>query len=98
MASRTDEPEARLCDFDGENDQVAPESRGHSFIVKIWLEEVVKGTRAGKWRGRITHVPGGESRYLQNLNEVAQFITPYLNAMGVRAGIRERVKRWLSLY
>jgi hypothetical protein len=65
--------------------------------VKVWLEEVADKTEKPMWRGRITHVPGGERRYLQNLNEVAQFIAPYLRAMGVRNGIRERVNRWLSL-
>jgi len=65
--------------------------------VKVWLEEVDEKSEKPRWRGLITHVPGGERRYLQNLNEVAEFITPYLNAMGVSVGIRERVKRWFSL-
>jgi hypothetical protein len=76
---------------------VTASERAHSFIVNVWLEEVADKSEKPMWRGVITHVPGGERRYLQNLNEVAQFITPYLHAKGVRPGIRERVKRWLSL-
>ncbi|HUS13027.1 MAG TPA: hypothetical protein VMZ30_21325, partial [Pyrinomonadaceae bacterium] len=68
--------------------------RAHSFIVKVWLEEVANRGEKTRWRGRITHVPGGERRYLQNLNEVTRFIDSYLRAMGVRPGIRERIKRW----
>ena len=66
--------------------------------MKIWLEEVADKSEQPMWRGLITHVPGGERRYLQNLDDVAQFITPYLHAMGVRTGIREWIKRWLTRY
>ncbi len=76
--------------------QPASEYRAHSFIVKVWLEEEANQGERTTWRGRITHVPGGERHYLQNLNEVARFIAPYLGAMGVRPSIRERIKRWLS--
>jgi hypothetical protein len=56
----------------------------HSFIVKIWLEEAAEDHHRGKWRGHITHVPGGERRYLKNLGEIVAFIAPYLESMGVR--------------
>jgi hypothetical protein len=56
----------------------------HSFIVKIWLEEPADDDRKGRWRGHITHVPGGERRYLEGLGEIVAFIVPYLMSMGVR--------------
>jgi hypothetical protein len=89
------ESDARLHHLDEENRQPNPEFRGHSFIVKVWLEEVSTRTRASKWRGRIIHVPDGEKRYLQDLREIISFIAPYLRAMGVRPGRWNRIKRWL---
>lgn len=95
MRARLDETEASRCDFDQENGQLVSQNRSHSFIVKIWLEEVVTRTRAGKWRGRITHVPDGQNQYLKNLNDVVSFISPYLRTMGVRPRRWDRIKTWL---
>ena len=68
----------------------------HSFIVKIWLEEPGLGGRRGKWRGYITHVPSGERRYLESLNEILAFMIPYLLSMGVRLEGYWRFRDWLS--
>ena len=64
----------------------------HSFIVKIWLEEPTDDNHKGKWRGHITHVPGGERRYLENLGEILAFIVPYLMSMGVRPDVLWKLK------
>jgi hypothetical protein len=79
------------------------EAETHSFIVKIWFEETSVSTGRALWRGHVTHVPGGERRYLQDLEEIASFILPYLEAMGVRISACERIsqrlhrwKRWLE--
>ena len=72
------------------------ETNTHSFIVKIWLEETVEETGRVMWRGYITHVPSGERRYLENLDDIAAFIIPYLEGMGVELGIQWRVKQWLK--
>ena len=56
----------------------------HSFIVKIWIEEPAENQHKGRWRGHITHVPGGERRYLESLSEIAAFMVPYLMSMGVK--------------
>ena len=56
----------------------------HSFIVKVWLEEDATKNSGTIWHGHITHVPSGEKRYLKNLDEIALFIQPYLEAMGIR--------------
>jgi hypothetical protein len=54
-----------------------------SFIVKIWREGTAEEMGQVIWRGHITHVPGGERRYLKDLAEVTAFIKTYLVAMGV---------------
>lgn len=75
----------------------------HSFIVKVWLEESLEDA-AGEatWRGHITHVPSQERRYLHALDDIIDFVGPYLERMGVRprgyrrsrrAGSRSRLKR-----
>jgi len=74
--------------------QRALELNVHSFIVKVWLEEINQSGRA-IWRGHITHVPGGERRYVRALSEIVAFIAPYLHTMGVEMGIRQRIKKWL---
>ena len=61
----------------------------HSFIVKIWLEETAEEAGQALWRGHVTHVPSGERRYLQDLNEIVAFIVPYLEAMGALRGSSE---------
>ena len=66
----------------------------HPFIVKIWLEETVEEAGRAVWRGHITHVPTGERRYLKDLDEIAVFIAPYLEGMGVDLGIRWRMRNW----
>jgi hypothetical protein len=56
----------------------------HSFIVKVWLEESFEEAGETLWRGHITHVPGEERRYLRTLDDVVDFIGPYLECMGVK--------------
>jgi len=73
------------------------ECQTHSFIIKVWLEERSDQRERPAWRGRITHVPGGERQYLQDLREIARFIAPYLEKMGVRHRLGERFLRWISL-
>jgi hypothetical protein len=62
----------------------------HSFIVKIWLNETDEAHGAAQWTGHITHVPGGERRYLTELSEIPEFIVPYLKAMNARIGPRRK--------
>ena len=71
------------------------ESNAQSFIVRIWVEERADETGQGLWRGHITHVPSGERRYLKNLGEIEDFIGPHLESMGVKLGVRWRLRHWL---
>jgi hypothetical protein len=72
--------------------EAVPERDGHSFIVKVWLEESVEESGRAKWRGHITHVSSGERRYLQRLSAIGDFIVPYLERFGVRFGIMRRLR------
>ena len=74
------------------------EGTTHSFIVKIWLEKTVQKAGHAVWRGHITHVPGGERRYLKDLDDILVFVAPYLEHMGIKFGMRQRLKRWLSCW
>lgn len=67
----------------------------HSFIVKIWIEEGARADGRAGWHGHVTHVPGGERRYLKRLDDIADFITPYLEEMNVAFGPCDRLRRWL---
>jgi hypothetical protein len=68
----------------------------HSFIVKIWIEEPAEEHHKGRWRGHITHVPGGERRYLESLGEIVAFMVPYLLSMDVRLDAYSRLRARLS--
>jgi hypothetical protein len=72
------------------------ESTTQSFIVKVWAEESVRKDGQGVWHGHITHVPTGQRRYLKNLSEIQDFIAPHLEEMGVKLGLRWRVRRWFK--
>lgn len=67
----------------------------HSFIVKIWLEETGEKTGHAIWRGYITHVLSEQRRYLQNLDDIPDFIAPYLERMGGKPSLFWQVRRWL---
>lgn len=50
----------------------------HSFILKLWLEESQEGKEKKRLRGHITHVASGERHYLQNLDDVRDFVSRFL--------------------
>lgn len=72
------------------------ESKTHSFIVKMWLEETIIGSGQGKWRGHITHVPDGERHYLESTDGIPAFMARYLEETAVKAKKIGRLRRWLS--
>ena len=72
------------------------ESRAHSFIIRIWLEETAAESGVAKWRGYIIDAISGKRHYLQNLDEIPAFIAPYLKEMGIKSGIRGKLMRWLK--
>lgn len=72
------------------------EPHTQSFILKIWLEEDQASAADTIWRGHITHVPGGEKRYVQSLADIDRFIVQYLRRLGVRIEWRGRLGRYLA--
>lgn len=70
------------------------ESKVHSFIVKLWLDEAGDTTRKVVWHGYITHVPDGERRYLKRLSEIVEFIKPHLDGGATETGLRARIQSW----
>jgi len=83
--------------LEGPVPDVSAEFNVHSFIVKVWLEEEATKNSDSVWHGHITHVPSGEKRYLKNLDQISLFIQPYLEAMGIRFGLSERIRKYLSV-
>jgi hypothetical protein len=67
----------------------------HSFIVKVWLDETDHEPRRRRWRGRVTHIPSGHDCHFVELNEIAFFIIPYLQQLGIKPGWLWRVRQWL---
>ena len=72
------------------------ETNTHSFVIKIWLEEIAEDAGRALWRGHVTHIPNGARRYVQDLDGIVFFIVPYLEGMGGRPGLYWRLKRWLN--
>lgn len=75
-------------------DPIEPDAQ--SFIVKVWVEDSTGEAGQGVWHGHITHVSSQKRRYLKNLGEIEDFIAPHLEEMGVKPGMRWRVRRWLK--
>jgi len=71
------------------------ESQLHSFIIKLWVEEPVAAAQQTAWRGKITHVPGGEHRYIKSFDEIADFMTAHANWIGVEKRRQGRLRSWL---
>ena len=71
------------------------EANTHPFVVKVWLEETAAEAGRARWRGHITHVPSGERRYVEDLEEIDVFIASYLEEMGVDLDLGQRVQQWL---
>jgi hypothetical protein len=70
-----------------------------SFIIKIWIDQIASEGNPMIWRGRITHVPSGDQRAIQQIDDIIAFITAYLNPIGQQAPARrsawQRLGGWL---
>ena len=67
----------------------------NSFIVKIWVEETAEEGGVARWRGHITHVPSGQRRYFEDLDDLPLFMAQYLEKMNVHLGIRWKIRKYL---
>jgi hypothetical protein len=73
------------------------DSHTHSFIIRIWIEELNDEGDQKAWRGHITHVPSGKRRYMKDFDDILAFILPYteLNNSNLSA-LLLRVNQWLK--
>ncbi len=72
------------------------ELQRQSFIIKIWLEPPEQALGQARWRGRITHVSSGDSRYVDDMEEITWFIAKYLRDLGAHVKFRHELRDWLS--
>jgi hypothetical protein len=71
-------------------------SQLHSFIIKLWLEDSLENAKQTEWRGKITHVPGGEHRYIKSFDEIAEFISVHLKWTGVENPTDGWLRKWIG--
>ena len=62
------------------------EDNATAYIVRVWLEHREVKNAPVEWRGSIEHVASGKIKYLTDLDEIARFIRPFLEGMGVDFG------------
>jgi hypothetical protein len=67
----------------------------HSFIIKVWVNDVGQTKGRIVWQGRITHVPSGHLRHFVKVDEIASFVMPYLQQLGVKPTWSWRIRHWL---
>jgi hypothetical protein len=72
------------------------EQNTHVFVVRIWSEAREVEGAAPTWRGVIEHIPSGERRYVQNLDDITIFMAAYLVKMGMKLTLCWQIKRWLN--
>jgi hypothetical protein len=53
------------------------------FIIRIWRERTEKPNLTPKWKGVIEHLQSKKRVYIKDLSKISNFITPYLEEMGV---------------
>lgn len=70
------------------------EASTQSFIIKIWIEETAAEAGRTRWRGHITHVPSGQRRYLEHLEEILPFMEPHLRQIGIRVKRSWPFRQW----
>lgn len=66
-----------------EDSIVLLEDNSAVYIVRVWLEHREVEGAPVTWRGSIEHVASGRIKYLTELDEIAQFVRPHLEALGV---------------
>ena len=59
---------------DGDNLEIS----SHTFVVRVWLEEISRSGRTSRWRGRVTHALSGNTAHFENFEALRSFILPYL--------------------
>jgi hypothetical protein len=73
------------------------ESRHESctFIIRIWREPREEQGARTLWRGVIEQIPSGQRQSIHSLNDIENFIIPYLKAFNLRTGFWWRARHSL---
>jgi hypothetical protein len=58
------------------------EPPSHTFLLRIWIEEIPQESGRLCWRGSITHFPDEDRRYVQTFDQVAAFIWDHIRLQG----------------
>lgn len=68
----------------------------HVFIVRLWREPRELEGAMPVLRGAIEHVPSGNRRYINDLRQIVEFLSSYMETPDFKLTKRERLKRWLT--
>lgn len=61
----------------------AGEQAIQSFVIKIRLSERTTPENEQHWYGYVTHVPSGKRQYFHHLDQVTEFMRPFMVQMGI---------------
>jgi len=68
----------------------------HVFTLRIWREPREIASACPRWRGVVIHIVGGEKKYFENLDDLLEFIMPYITEMGLMINQTEESSNWLD--
>lgn len=51
---------------------------GHTFLLRVWIEETMDEGGRLTWRGHITHLPDERRRHVETFGQIVQFIRQHL--------------------
>jgi hypothetical protein len=71
---------ASIAEAAAEDRPDPPQSDTHSFVLRVWIEDRCDTSGAVRWRGSITHVTSGRTRYFEDLTDMCAFITSHMEA------------------
>jgi hypothetical protein len=67
-----------------------------TFILRLWLERREVKNALPHWRGMIEHVPTGERRYFDRINDIPKLIKLFLKGAGKELHPHKSVGQWLK--
>lgn len=66
----------------------------YSFFVRIWREPREDHQLPPEWRGMVEHLQSGARCYFVTLDEMLDFILPYLEGLDSAGNRASRLRRW----
>jgi hypothetical protein len=73
-----------------------PEDHARSFIVRCRAESPPPGEGREGWLCQVIQVPSGERHYIRDLDQLVDFLAPYLRDAGARLPPYWRFRLWLQ--